>query len=321
MKFSTVSSILYKAVDAVIGALPNKSDKEILECVLLHRQGDFLELRATDLDIAIRHHVPVQFLSEPNEDLDIVAIPSKQLLESCRTLPEIPITFDVDSNYKIVLSHDLGQYDWMGFDGNSFPDFPVIENAQSIQFDRSRLKAGFNLVGFAAGKDPSRPGMLGVLFEVLHGSARIVATNGHRLARCIFKDYDGDLDVRALAPIKAFQQATRIEGDDDCTIRVSLDHVSFAFGSTQVVSRLINASFPDYERALPDENNKIVHVRRDDILSSVRRVNIFASENSNLIVLDCQDDHIKVKAVDIERSSKGAETLTCSYDGEPTHRV
>jgi len=318
MKFSTISSVLYEALDAVSGALPGKPDKEILDCILLQRQGDSLELQATDLEIAIRHRVPVEFLSEPNEELDLIAIPSKQLLESCRTLPEVPITLSVDLGYSIALSHELGQYEWMGFDGNSFPDFPVIEDAQSIKFDRTRLKAGFNLVGFAVAKDISRPGMLGILFEVLQGSARIVATDGHRLARCIFKNYIGELDTRALAPVKTFQQVARIEGPNDCTIQVSENLVSFGFGSTEIVSRLINASFPDYERALPDENDKVVHTNRDDLLNSVRRVNFFASTNSNLIVLDCMDDQIRVNATDIERSRKGAETVSCSYNNEPT---
>lgn len=318
MKFSTTSTALYEALDTVSGALPSKSDKEILECILLQRKGDHLEIRATDLEVSIRHRFSVGFSSEPDEDLDIVAVPAKQLLESCRTLPEIPITFEVGQNYKIILSHDRGQYDWMGFSGYSFPEFPVISEAQSVEFDRGQLKTGFNLVSFAVSKDMSRPGMMGVLFEILEGSARIVGTDGHRLARCIFKDYEGELDVSALAPFKAFQQVARVDGLDECTIEVSENFLAFTFGHTHVVSSLINASFPNYERAIPTENDKIVLLNRDDLLNSVRRVNFFASENSHQILLDCKEDSVEVSAWDVERSSKGSETISCEYRGEAT---
>ncbi len=287
-------------------------------CILLQREGNYLELRTTDLEVAIRHRIPVDFSSEPDEDLDLIAVPAKQFLETCRTLPEIPITFEVEQSYKIILSHDRGQYDWMGFSGYSFPEFPVIDDAQMVEFDREQLKNGFNLVSFAVSKDMSRPGIMGILFEILEGSARIVGTDGHRLARCIFKNFEGELDVSALSPFKAFQQVARMDGPNDCTIAISENFLSFSFGHTHIVTSLIMASFPNYERAIPTENDKILLLSRDDLLSSVRRVNFFASENSHQILLDCKKDSIEVSAWDIERSSKGSETISCEYRGETT---
>ncbi len=318
MKFSIDSTEFYQALDAVSSALPSKADKDILECILLKREGDLLELQTTDTDLAIRHRVPVQFDNESESDLDLVAVPAKQLIESCRTLTEIPISFEVTKSYNILLSHAQGKYDWMGFRGDSFPDLPSIAEPQTMEFSREDLKIGFNLVGFSITKDISRPGMMGVLFDVLDGSARIVATDGHRLARCIFKKYDGLEDMSALAPPKVFQAASRIEGPDKCTIQISEDHISFDFGNTHVICRLINSSFPNYERVIPTENDKVVSLSRDDIYNSVHRVNFFASLNSNQIVLDCNDDEIKVSAWDIERSTKGAETVSCEYNGDHT---
>ena len=320
MKFSTDSLSLYKALETVSGALPTKPDKEILECIFLQRKGNFLELCTSDLELFIRHRFPVQFLSEPDETLDMVAVPAQQFLESCKTLPETPVTFEVKPTvYEINLSHSLGEYNWMGFSANSFPSLPKVEDAQSITFNRSRLRSGFQTIAFAVGSgDTSRPGMNGVLFEVLNGSARIVATNGHRLARFIFKDYEGTLDVRVLAMPKVFQQVARIEGPSECTILISENHVSFEFGNTLVISTLINAAFPDYERAIPNENDKLISVGRDDLFNSVHRVNFFASLSSKQIVLECQDNEILVKANDSERSSIGRETVSCIYGGEPT---
>jgi len=318
MKFSTVNTDLYRALDGVCGAILKKPDKEILKCVLLERKGDLLELRTTDMEISIWHKIPVDFISDEDDDVNVVAVPAQQFLDTCRSLPEISITFEVDQNYKILLSHDSGQYDWLGFNGNSFPEFPNITDAQEVKFNRQLLRTGFNLIGFGTGQDASRPGMMGILFEILNGSARVVSTDGHRLARCIIKSYEGILDVKALAPHKAFQQITRIEGPDDCKIQITENHLCINFGYTQVISRLINAKFPNYERAIPEENDKILHVARKDLLDSIQRVNIFASENSNHIVLDCRDDTIVINAVDVERSTKGSETVTCAYSGEPT---
>ncbi|MCY4171929.1 MAG: DNA polymerase III subunit beta [Bacteroidetes bacterium] len=318
MKFTTVNTDLYRALDGVCGALPKKPEKEILKCVLLERKNDLLELRATDMEISIRHKIPVNFLSEEGDEPNVIAVPAQEFLDTCRSLPDIPITCEIDDKCKIVLSHASGQYDWMGYKGESFPEFPSITDAQEIQFDRQLLKTGFDLVGFATGQDASRPGMMGILFEILEGSARVVSTDGHRLTRCIFKSYDGDLDVKALAPHKAFQQFARIDGLDKCSIQITENHLCLDLGYAQVISRLINAKFPKYERAIPEENDKIVLVDRRELLGSIQRVNIFASENSNHIVLDCKDDTIVINAVDVERSSKGSETVNCSYSGEPT---
>lgn len=318
MKFSISSLALSRALETVSGALPSKADKEILKCILLKRKGDQLELRATDIQLSIQHRFPVAFSSEPDEELDLIAVPAKRFLESCRSLPDVPVTFEVKKGYAISFTHDRGSYSWIGFNGNSFPDLPEDLEGQSIQFSRERLKSGFNLVGFAAAKDISRPGMMGVLFEILNGSARIVATDGHRLARCIFNHYVGEQDVRALIPLKAFSQLVRIDGPSECTLQINDDFIVFDSGSTQLVSRLINASFPNYERAIPNENDKIVHLDREEILGSVSRINLFASENSHQILLDCKENSIHVSAQDLERSSKGAESISCEYDAEPT---
>ncbi len=318
MKFSTLSTDLYRALDTVSGALASKADKEILNCILMEKKGNLLELRATDLEVAIQHRVPVTFSDRENLTHEVVAVPAKQFLETCRALPDVPITLEVESNYNIILSHDDGSYNWRGFSGEEFPPLPVIENAQSVKFNRGRLRSGFNLVEFTVAKDISRPGMMGVLFEIAGGSARVVATDGHRLARCIFKNYEGKLDLRALVPLKAFQQATRIEGTDECTVHVTENHIAYDFGATLVIGTLINTSFPNYERAIPDENDKILHVNREEISNSVRRVNFFASQSSNHIVLDCMEDQIRINARDLERSSKGEETVLCEYRGEPT---
>lgn len=319
MKFSTDSLALYKALETVSGALPTKPDKEILACIFLQRKGNFLELLAADLEIFIRHRFPVHFESEPDEVLDMVAVPAQQFLESCKTLPETPITFEVKPSHRITLSHDLGEYNWMGFNANSFPTLPEIEDAQSIKFNRNRLKSGFLSVAFTAAiNDLSRPGMNGILFEVLDGSARFVATNGHRLSRFIFKDYEGVLDVRVLAQPKLFQQVIRIEGPSECTILIGENHVSFEFGNTHLIGTLINAPFPDYERAIPNENDKLVTVGRHELLNSVHRANFFASLSSNQIILECRENQILVTAKDTERSSDGREEVSCIYNGEPT---
>ena len=80
MKFTTVNTDLYRALDTVSGAVAAKPDKEILKSILLERKEDFLELRATDMEISIRHRIPVQFLSEPDPELDLIAVPSEQFL-------------------------------------------------------------------------------------------------------------------------------------------------------------------------------------------------------------------------------------------------
>ena len=98
MKFSINSNDLAEALDIVSGALSNKPKSDIWKCVHLHRLVDTLQLRTMDseLGFSIRHTLPLDFSSEPDEDLDQVAVPAQHFLEACRALPEVPITFEAE---------------------------------------------------------------------------------------------------------------------------------------------------------------------------------------------------------------------------------
>ena len=318
MKFSINSNDLSNALDIVSGALPSKPKADIWNCIHLHRQGDALQLRAIDSDIgfSIRHSIPIDFSSEPDEELDQIAVPAKRLLEACRALPDVPITFEARQDYSLVLEHKNGKYVWMGHNGTLFPDFPLITDGEPVKIERKRLKQAWDLVGFAASKDTSRPGMMGFFLEIEKDIVRTITTDGHRLAMCALKGFDNDTNTSALIPLRVFQQATRIAGADECTIQISKNSISFSFGSTYLVSTLLDAQFPNYRRVIPSSNDKVVLLRKDDLYNSVRRVNIFASRASHQVVLDCKEAEVKVSAHDPERSSKGRETIPCEYLGD-----
>lgn len=318
MKFSINSNVLSEALDIVSGALSNKPKSDIWKCVHLHRLGDTLQLRTMDseLGFSIRHTLSMDFSSEPDEDLDQIAVPAQHFLEACRALPDVPITFEARQDYSIVLEHENGRYVWMGYNGTQFPDFPLISEEESVTIDRRRLKQAWDLVGFAASKDSSRIGMMGFYLEIEKDVVRGITTDGHRLAMCALKGVDNDTNATALIPLKVFQQATRIAGEDECTIQTNKDSISFSFGATCLVSTLIDAKFPNYRRVIPTSNDKVVHLRKDDLYNSVRRVNIFASRASHQVILDCKEAEVEVSAHDPERSSKGRERIHCEYLGD-----
>jgi len=320
MEFTALSTTLHRALDAVTGIVPANPNPEILGCVHLERKGDYLELRTTDTEVAIRHRVPVQFVSADDPHIS-VAVPARQFLDTCRFLPETPVTVRVSENYQILLSHERGNYDWSGFPPGSFSEFPEVGEGTSVRLRGDQLKGGLDHTAFVASKDISRPGMVGLLLEVLDGSTRLVATDGVRLSRHVFTDAVHGTGVKALARPKAFMNAVRQADDHPVDITVSENNISFEVGDSMVVSQLINARYPNYEKAIPTDSDKVAHIAKRDLAESVRRISLFAPTETTPIQMEFIENAVHVRAADSQRSTNGAETVDCLYAGEQVKMV
>ena len=114
--------------------------------------------------------------------------------------------------------------------------------------------------------------------------------------------------------IKTYGKAA---SEGTCTIRIASGYVGFDFGDTQVIGRLIEEQYPNYEAVIPVENEKRLTVGRDAMLAAVRRVALYSSSMTHQIRLALGADALTVSAEDIERASEAKERVLCDYDAEP----
>lgn len=315
MKFSVSSSDLQKALTAASGAVPSKSTLPILECVLFEKDGDALRLAATDLEVSIVQRMPVQFETNGSGATDRIAVPAKRLLDTLRALPDLPVTFSSDAEFQVELTTDQGRYKMVGYDGGDYPALPSLEDEREIETAGGLVKRAISKTGFAVSKDALRPAMMGIYFQVRPEHTRAVATDGHRLVKLVLDGITADEPIDFVVPEKALSLTGKVAGDEACTIRVGGGYVGFDFGRVQVMGRMIEEQYPNYEAVIPVENDKRLVVARDALLAAVRRVALYSSTMTHQIRLKMESGQLTVSAEDIERASEAKERVLCEYDG------
>jgi DNA polymerase-3 subunit beta len=172
-------------------------------------------------------------------------------------------------------------------------------------------------VAFAASTEESRPILNGVLWELRSDRMRMVATNGHRLARMDvpLKGAGGQADL--IVPPKALEQIRRLFGpEDEIEIARSDNHLGFRSAGTQVFTRLIEGPYPNYEQVIPRENDKIITVDKSAFASALRRMSIVASDQTHRIRLAFTNGACKL-SVTTPDLGEAQEEMTVSYDGDP----
>lgn len=317
MKFTVSSAELLRALSTAGGAVPSKSTLPILECVLFEREGDALRIAATDLEISIVQRLAVRFEQNGTDAKQRIAVPAKRLTDTLRALPDLPVTVTTDGEFNVELTTDQGRYKMVGYDGGDYPALPSLEGAQTVEASAALVKRAVDKTAFAASKDALRPAMMGVLFQIRPERSTIVATDGHRLVKLAVEGITAESPVDVIVPEKALSLAAKAAGDGACTVRVASGYVGFDFGGTQVIGRLIDEQYPNYEAVIPVENEKRLVVGREAMLAAVRRVALYSSSMTHQIRLALEADALVISAEDIERASEAKERVLCDYDADP----
>lgn len=311
MKFSVSSSDLVKGLSAVIGAVPSKATLPILETVLFTSEDGKLRLTSSDLEISIVHYIDAHI-----EEDGAVAIPAKRLNETLRQLPDIPVEFSIEENNTVSFKTNNGTYKLAGENAEDFPEIPHPDEALLINTTGEAIRKAIKKTIFAVSNDDLRPAMMGVLFQVDTEGSRFVATDGHRLVRYSNNAIKAKEAKDFIIPDKALSQVEKLIDNDACTIHIGEDHALFQSDRTRVVTRLINEPYPKYEAVIPKDNDKILTINKQDMLSTVKRVSIFSSSSTHQVRLQLNDSRLTIKAEDIDLSSEAKETITCEYKSE-----
>ncbi|MDZ7716330.1 MAG: DNA polymerase III subunit beta [Balneolaceae bacterium] len=308
MKFNISSSELVKALSAVSGAVPNKATLPILETILFETEDGRLKLTATDLEISI-----IEYMDADIEDGGSVAIPARRLVETLRQLPDIPVAFEVDDKFNIKFRTDKGTYKLVGEDSDEFPEVPNLDEGHTLNTTKEIMLKAIEKTLFAVSGDDLRPAMMGVFFEMGPEESKFVATDGHRLVKYIKTDLTSEKELSFIVPEKALSLVQKALHAEECNMQVTDDHVQFKSGNTIVITRLINEQYPNYESVIPHENDKIMTINKDQMLSTVKRVAIFSSSTTRQIRLQLNSDKLTIRAEDIDMSSEAKETIACEY--------
>ena len=286
MKIKVTQEKLNKALTCVSRIAANKSTLPILNNILIRVDNKKVSLITTNLDMAIVDYLPVS-----ESENGVITVPAKLLTEFISNLPKGE-TVEISSNDTKVLIK-AGKYSSTinGALADDFPELPEIDEKNAVVFKvgAEEFKNSISQVIIASSNDLTRPALTGLYFDTNDGSLFAVSTDGYRLAKKeLIKKVESE--VKAIVPSSTLHEVLRTISDDVDDIEISFneDLVQFRLGETEVVSKLIDASYPNYTALIPKNNDTKVILDRDELIRTIKLAALFARSVDGSIVCEAK---------------------------------
>jgi DNA polymerase-3 subunit beta len=328
MKLECLQENLAEGLTVVGRVVPTKSTLPVLSNVLLTTRDGELQLTANNLELSVAHRVPAAISREGD-----ITLPAR-LLSDYVALLDHGGKVELDLNPKTHKVHlACGRYEAnvAGINAEDFPPIPAVSGGPSFSIPAALLKEAINEVVFAAAPDDTRPVLAGVLLKMGGGTLTLAAADGFRLAVRTIDLPDVGLDLQMIVPAKTLSEVARLlsdAADDQVAINTTPNgnQIYFAFGKTEITSRLIEGQFPDYQRIIPPDAKTRIKVSTGDFLRATRAAAVFARDNSNIVRLECSPpkDNAELALGSILVKSTSAEmgdnegNLDATVDGDDT---
>lgn len=303
MKCTISPQQLGAGLAAVTRAVSSRNTLPILSNVLVEARDGSLELTATNLDLTI-HHTMAAEVEQPG----IVTVPARILSEFVSSLPEQPLTWDLDAVHQTVRLQS-GRFDAhvRGIDAAEFPPLPEVSDGVSLELEPQVLLRAIDQTVIAASGDEGRPIYTGVLVEFDGPAVTLVATDGHRLAVRVIRLSEGSPEppenFGIIIPARAMVELSRLlkplaSGPAAVTLSVaaSRSQVRFQIPGYELTTRLIDGVYPGYEKVIPSGAQTTVTVSTEDLRRTTRVVSLFARDAANVLKLRCEPGQLVLSA-------------------------
>ena len=311
MKFTITRERLQEGLVAVAAAVPAKTTLPVLSNVLVEATKQGLRLSGTDLDIAVSTTVAADVDAE-----GAATLPAKKLSDIVRELPSAPIRVTTAGEQRVSLECGRTKFKLLGLPREEFPSFPPVKFDKAWKAPAELVHKLVAHVAFAASTEESRPILNGVLWELRPDRMRMVATNGHRLAK-MDVPASGGSTADLIVPPKALEQVRKLFAPEaEVEIAKSENHIGFRAGGTLVYSRLIEGPYPNYEQVIPRENDKSATVDKAALTAALRRMSVVASDQTHRIRMALSGGAAKF-SVQTPDLGEAQDELALTYEGEP----
>jgi DNA polymerase-3 subunit beta len=221
------------------------------------------------------------------------------------------------TNYSIEIISELGNYKLSGNNADEFPKSPTLTNSSSTFFKSEILQNAINKTLFASGNDDLRPVMSGVYCELSPEQVTFVATDAHKLVKHSRTDLSSDKTASLILPKKPLTiLKNNIVDGIDVTLDFNDTNALFSFENNTIICRLIDGKYPNYDAVIPKENPNKLTIETSLLLSSIKRISIYANKTTHQIRLKVSGSELQISSEDLDFSNKADERLPCHYEGE-----
>ena len=320
MKATLERSDLLKSLTHVHRVVERRNTIPILSNVLLRAESDALKLKATDLDLEIQESVPGMI------EMDgATTVPAHMIYDIVRKLPEgSQVVLETTSdNATLEIRAGRSKFTLQMLPETDFPDLTASEFTHGFALSASDVRKLIDTTQFAISTEETRYYLNGIYLHTVDTPEgqkfRAVATDGHRLAQAEVPAPGGSAGMPGIiVPRKTVGEIQKLleEPEADVQIELSDTKIRVTTGSIVLTSKLIDGTFPDYGRVIPQGNDKEMRVDRDEFKEAVDRVSTISSERGRAVKLSLDDGRM-VLTVNNPDSGSATEEVAVEYDAEP----
>lgn len=315
MEFVIKQSALKEVLGFVQGVVERKSTIPVLSNILIESLGEnSIRIVGTDLDVTIRCDAEAEIKKE-----GAMCVQARKLFDLARLLTGENVTFKKLENEWVSVTAGRGKFRLAGVNREQFPEIPIFKSAP-LKVPAETFNYFIRHTAFAITNEQSRFTLSGAKFILADGKARMVTTDGHRLA-FIERSIDTQDDVRmdALIPKKALLELVKISGDsgEDVSFGEDQNHIYFELEGRLLITRKLSGNFPNYEMVMPKDNDRTAVFDLEDMKGAVRRVALMADERNRSIRLTVREGEIELTAQSSEEG-EGNEVVPADCSGDET---
>lgn len=314
MKFVVSSTELLKNLSYISGVIAPNPIVPILENFLFELEQNKLVVTASDMQT-----VMVAELDVNSSDAAAIAIPARLLMDTLKSLPEQPITVNLNTDtFGVEIVTSTGRFKITGENPMDFPRPPQVNKNFNLELSSDILSDAINNTIFATSTDDLRPAMTGVFMDIQADNTTFVATDGHRLIRYRRNDIQSSTDNRLILPRKALNllKSSLPSSVVPVVTEFSSSNAFFSFGNIKLICRLIDERYPDYDNVIPKANPHKLIVERATFLATLKRISIFSNKTTHQIRLKMEPNELTISAEDLDYSNEAVEKIACEFDGE-----
>ncbi|GAC1318370.1 MAG: DNA polymerase III subunit beta [Chloroflexota bacterium] len=313
MRFTISREKLQDGLGAVAGSIPAKTTLPVLSNILVETTEKGVRLSGTDLDIAISTEVTADV-----ESPGALTIPAKKLAEIARELPPSSVKISSVGEQRVSIDCGHTHFRLHGLPKDDFPSFPMVGFSQAWKIRSGELQKLIAHTAFAASVEESRPILNGVLWEVHASEMRMVATNGHRLAKMELPLKGGpDPGIELIIPPKALDQIRRLfPAEEELEVARGENHLGFRSPFTSIFTRVIEGPYPNYDQVIPRDNDRIAIADRSALISALKRMSVIASDQTHRIRMSFNTALVKF-SVQTPDLGDAQDELPVRYTGDP----
>jgi DNA polymerase III subunit beta len=304
---------LLKPLQAVAGIVERRHTLPILANVLLEQKDGHLHVTATDLEMQI---TAVAELA--GKDGQSTTVGARKLQDLLRALPDDALVNVDATGSKMTVKAGRSRFNLQTLAAGDYPRISLgTEQLQTLSLPQKDFRSLLKLAEFAMAQQDIRYYLNGMLIVIDKGSLQAVATDGHRLSWASIPVAGDYARQEVILPRKTVLELSKLLADDDAPVTIDIlsNQVRFRFGNVELVSKVVDGKFPDYNRVIPQGHTKLFVLDRAELLSALQRAAILSNEKFRGVRLVLADGELKIICTNSEQE-EAEEQLEVDYRGE-----